>query len=433
MLLPNDLIELLVTRDERGEAEDLNDVGANLEESLMTCRVPTRAVAEDVWRRYEARSVPVSIARAAWISSLQQTPESVRRTSELCVKLKRDNTFITPAEALWRLPISRVAEVLPLIETEGMLRPAEQTRLSRRLGFGKLSGSDLWEVTQVAVGSMDPLDPEFAELDDLVDALTPHESLADTVLAYLRGDVDPENDLLPDVALRVLGRWRREEAVDIAATFLANEQVSDPLFECCTHAIRNAGSLPALTRMAQQIEDKSFDYAVALVAGLEAIRTPESAALTRALADRGNIYHRSAFAMALATMGCTDPDTIALQRRILDDPDIESADARNLIYVLRGMIAATDGDAELISELDDREEDLLDDDAFFSDEGGIQGFPKALLTEYLDAEAELAEMASAPRSTALDVTKPLVSDKKVGRNDPCPCGSGKKYKKCCGG
>ena len=22
-------------------------------------------------------------------------------------------------------------------------------------------------------------------------------------------------------------------------------------------------------------------------------------------------------------------------------------------------------------------------------------------------------------------------DKKVGRNDPCPCGSGKKYKQCC--
>jgi len=21
---------------------------------------------------------------------------------------------------------------------------------------------------------------------------------------------------------------------------------------------------------------------------------------------------------------------------------------------------------------------------------------------------------------------------KVGRNDPCPCGSGKKFKKCCG-
>lgn len=27
--------------------------------------------------------------------------------------------------------------------------------------------------------------------------------------------------------------------------------------------------------------------------------------------------------------------------------------------------------------------------------------------------------------------KPIISSK-VGRNDPCPCGSGQKYKKCCG-
>lgn len=26
----------------------------------------------------------------------------------------------------------------------------------------------------------------------------------------------------------------------------------------------------------------------------------------------------------------------------------------------------------------------------------------------------------------------VVKGKKVGRNDPCPCGSGKKYKQCCG-
>ena len=27
---------------------------------------------------------------------------------------------------------------------------------------------------------------------------------------------------------------------------------------------------------------------------------------------------------------------------------------------------------------------------------------------------------------------PIVKGTKVGRNDPCPCGSGKKFKKCCG-
>ena len=43
------------------------------------------------------------------------------------------------------------------------------------------------------------------------------------------------------------------------------------------------------------------------------------------------------------------------------------------------------------------------------------------------------------------VAKPIINNKdektikggtrkkeKVGRNDPCPCGSGKKYKQCCG-
>jgi hypothetical protein len=36
-----------------------------------------------------------------------------------------------------------------------------------------------------------------------------------------------------------------------------------------------------------------------------------------------------------------------------------------------------------------------------------------------------------PRSVQAPV--PRAKTLKVGRNDPCPCGSGKKYKKCCGG
>jgi len=32
----------------------------------------------------------------------------------------------------------------------------------------------------------------------------------------------------------------------------------------------------------------------------------------------------------------------------------------------------------------------------------------------------------------LNPPKTVIAEKKVGRNDPCPCGSGKKYKKCCG-
>ncbi len=51
-------------------------------------------------------------------------------------------------------------------------------------------------------------------------------------------------------------------------------------------------------------------------------------------------------------------------------------------------------------------------------------------------EALKREQVAKPTSTSGDGTdtanKTVRKGKKVGRNDPCPCGSGKKYKKCCG-
>lgn len=87
---------------------------------------------------------------------------------------------------------------------------------------------------------------------------------------------------------------------------------------------------------------------------------------------------------------------------------------------------------------------------------GIQnpasGFRHDLQTELLDfyhpdqreqrakVRAELAEQklywgyddASVPKGYAVAEGGNVVRTDKVGRNDPCPCGSGKKYKKCCG-
>ena len=45
----------------------------------------------------------------------------------------------------------------------------------------------------------------------------------------------------------------------------------------------------------------------------------------------------------------------------------------------------------------------------------------------LDADTRKALYKEQKLSTTVVNTQP-----KVGRNDPCPCGSGKKYKKCCG-
>jgi len=75
---------------------------------------------------------------------------------------------------------------------------------------------------------------------------------------------------------------------------------------------------------------------------------------------------------------------------------------------------------DTIAELDDwdcfNEDDADDyDDLENDDEDELIGFNDEPVNE-----------VRAPQQ------EPYRHENKVGRNDPCPCGSGKKYKKCCG-
>lgn len=49
---------------------------------------------------------------------------------------------------------------------------------------------------------------------------------------------------------------------------------------------------------------------------------------------------------------------------------------------------------------------------------------KARGKDDVESEEELLEKT--------EKVEPIQASKTPGRNDPCPCGSGKKYKKCCG-
>jgi uncharacterized protein YecA (UPF0149 family) len=72
-------------------------------------------------------------------------------------------------------------------------------------------------------------------------------------------------------------------------------------------------------------------------------------------------------------------------------------------------VEASDGPTESLGAMAKRMRDLIPD----------------ALVAYADIGRTLAETYSGPR-------EPARREPKVGRNDPCPCGSGRKYKKCCG-
>ena len=61
--------------------------------------------------------------------------------------------------------------------------------------------------------------------------------------------------------------------------------------------------------------------------------------------------------------------------------------------------------------------------------------PKTQRQQYRESKVDLNDpdqQAAAGKDTREQKQEPYVAEKTVGRNDPCPCGSGKKYKNCCG-
>jgi preprotein translocase subunit SecA len=60
--------------------------------------------------------------------------------------------------------------------------------------------------------------------------------------------------------------------------------------------------------------------------------------------------------------------------------------------------------------------------------------PQPEVTREVHEAADRMGYREAPEESRKGGKKKPVKRKvaKVGRNDPCPCGSGKKYKKCCG-
>jgi preprotein translocase subunit SecA len=60
------------------------------------------------------------------------------------------------------------------------------------------------------------------------------------------------------------------------------------------------------------------------------------------------------------------------------------------------------------------------------------GAPPAPAADGKKASDVVSEAANAVEAQAKAKAKPVRTGPKVGRNDPCPCGSGKKYKQCCG-
>jgi uncharacterized protein len=100
--------------------------------------------------------------------------------------------------------------------------------------------------------------------------------------------------------------------------------------------------------------------------------------------------------------------------RIIDSDDEEAASSVTMILALHEIDIGT-------SELDEDSVKQLDELA-----------PK-MIPQFVAALNEWTKAHATPATASHAGHFGAPGGRKVGRNDPCPCGSGLKFKKCCGG
>lgn len=95
------------------------------------------------------------------------------------------------------------------------------------------------------------------------------------------------------------------------------------------------------------------------------------------------------------------------------DPLFEDKEAKYLMGPIMAQLHDKDGKPLIEGSLKEMQEIR---------EEGAQALPYVIKEIYDFWKARREPQNSTPRRT----------EKKVGRNEPCPCGSGRKYKRCCG-
>lgn len=323
-----------------------------------------------------------------------------------------------------------------LIDQLDCLADADRLMVTERIRMTSAEPDVLWEdLEQFCEQHKSDHDMSRADLDHvhrLVEALARHgELFVDRVLELLSLDIQDfdSNPLvwLEMFAARMAGEMRLESAVPLLVDKLNEE--GDWLIEECLWTLIKIGTDAVVTGLWDDYIATGWEFRFSAAGILQDIHSDQ--AVTTCF-DLLNIERDPELRNHLYRVLLLNAATEAFEpvRQLL----LETSDDRDPDWLeLRSdlVTAATIMEVDL-PELDEWKEDMRHDvefrkqwyaeqhgwlKAFHADDDFDDEYPE-------DGDLETDDDWSRPSGT-------VIAKRKTGRNDPCPCGSGKKFKKCC--
>lgn len=273
----------------------------------------------------------------------------------------------------------------------------------------------------------------------LVEALARHgQTSAERALAILN-DPASKGHAREIFAIGVLAGMRHRPALELVLDrFITSHDDEDVLHEVVQDALPSIGGLDLIPVLQAAYPDQSWTFQLYASTSFARLRHPDAeAALIQLLNDPRVEQASEDLASALFDLCATSalPQLAALvlsgkcENRIIDlEEDLVACSLMTgfdfpELSALREVVVARDAEfrrkvesgefGRAFDDLDDfdddeDEEDYEDDEDEYPDDNDFDSF----------------ELPFPPQTI-------VNQQPKIGRNDPCPCGSGKKYKKCC--
>ena len=302
-----------------------------------------------------------------------------------------------------------------IIETKG-IDPDVPRAISERIGLLAADSQTCWdelvEFCEQNKKVQYVTDVDLPRGNYLIESIARDEQFGERALSILAEPITDFTDnpmvWMEGFMVRLAGELRLREAVPLIIKKMHED--ADWLNEECVDALSKIGTDSVVEAIAEDFLDSDWGFRLSGVSVLENIHTDAKVCTCLSLLkdatdpfDRGNLCR--AMLTSFSSEAVEPTRQLVLNTPL--DPD--------LIEVRSELVAACTLMGSTFPELDSWKEEATHDQEFRR-----QWYAKSQGT--FDQAAPDVQTVATPT---------LVAANTVGRNDPCPCGSGKKYKKCC--
>ena len=303
-------------------------------------------------------------------------------------------------------------------------------RLDRRRSLAGEPGEQLWQELRgfsdrsrekKYVGEID-----HAYAHDLVEALGAHDVPDSGTVCKLLSSQEVEGEWLENFLVELAGARMIREAIPILVDKLRID--ADYFLECTVRALSRIGDPEAVGLVRQAFPDESWVFRLCATGLLGDIKAPESEEAVLALLDtEKDTSIRTDLCFALCKL-FSERGVAAVQREIESGYDRASVCLEEELLVVADVVGLSlpEGARWRVEREETRR--AQEQRRAELDRMGEQHY--ALKERGADRSESREVSAGWGPSEQLQSIRQ--TREKVGRNDPCPCGSGMKYKKCCG-